>query len=81
MSRQIHGHEVMQMMLRSGNAYTKDSLRTAIHKNFGINAKFYTCSAENMTADELIDFLNARGKFLVENNGFVTRESMICDHD
>ncbi len=81
MNKHIHGHDVMQMMLSSGSVFTRESLRSAIHKKFGIDTRFYTCSAENMTADELIDFLNIRGKFLPEDGGFVTNETMICDHD
>jgi probable metal-binding protein len=69
------------MMLGSRRVFTRDSLRSAIHKIFGNDTRFYTCSAENMTADELIDFLNMRGKFLAEDDGFVTDETMICDHD
>ena len=51
--RKIHGHEVMRMMLESGQSYTKDTLRTAIINQFGEDTRFYTCSADNLTADEL----------------------------
>jgi probable metal-binding protein len=81
MNKHIHGHEVMKMMLGSGRVFTRESLRSAIQKNFGIDTRFFTCSAENMTADELIDFLNTRGKFLLEDGGFITDKTMICDDD
>ncbi len=80
MTKHIHGHEVMRMMIQSQEIYTRDSLRTAIYDTFGMESRFHTCSAENMTADELIDFLNARGKFLQEDAGFVTNSELICDH-
>ncbi len=80
MTDPIHGHEVMRMMVESGAAYTRDSLRAAIVDRFGEAARFYTCSANGMTADELISFLQARGKFIAEESGFKTDASKICDH-
>lgn len=80
MSEPIHGHEVMQMMIDTDKAYTKESLRAAMIERFGEDARYYTCSAENMTPDELIEFLAARGKFSEESDGFKTDPDKICDH-
>jgi probable metal-binding protein len=80
MPEQVHGHEVMQMMLAANASYTRDSLRKAIIDRFGVAARFFTCSAENMTADELIDFLEARGKFHDTDSGFTTDPDKICNH-
>jgi probable metal-binding protein len=79
MADKIHGHEVMEMMIASGRLYTRDSLRADIIGRFGEAARFYTCSAEGMTADELISFLQARGKFLDEEGGFKTDKKQMCD--
>jgi probable metal-binding protein len=78
---QIHGHEVMQMMLDSGSAYTRETLREAIIGRFGAEARFFTCSAENLTAEELIEFLAERGKFVPEAAGFNTAATKMCQHD
>ena len=51
---QLHAHEVLHMM--EGNSYSEASLKEAIVKTFGEDQRFYTCSAENMDADELIVF-------------------------
>lgn len=80
MEGQIHGHEVMRMMIESGAAYTRASLRDAIIGRFGEGARFYTCSADGMTADEIIAFLEARGKFVGLGTGFSTSPDKICDH-
>jgi probable metal-binding protein len=80
MPEQIHGHEVMQMMIEGGKAYTKETLRPAIIERFGADARFYTCSAENMTPDELIAFLGSRGKFGAAGEGFSTATDKVCDH-
>ena len=80
MSNQIHGHDVMKMMLDSGQPYTKDTLSAAIVHRFGKDARFYTCSADSMTADELVEFLAKREKFIETGAGFNTAPEKICDH-
>ncbi|MEO1295894.1 MAG: YecH family metal-binding protein [Cyanobacteria bacterium J06636_16] len=80
MSDKIHGHDVMRMMLDNGESYTKDTLRDAIINRFGEATRFYTCSAENMTASELVEFLASRGKFIEMGAGFTTTPEKICSH-
>jgi probable metal-binding protein len=77
---QIHGHEVMQMMLRSVKAYTRASLLADIVATFGPEARFFTCSAENLTAEGIIDFLQAKGKFVPCEEGFQTSAELMCQH-
>jgi probable metal-binding protein len=78
--QQIHGHEVMQMMLDSGKAYTRASLLTEIVGRFGPDSRFHTCSAENLTAAGLIDFLQSKGKFVPCDEGFQTSPDLMCKH-
>ena len=77
----IHGHEVMHLMLESGATYTEATLRAAIAQRFGADARFHTCSAENLTADELIEFLAARGKFVLASGGFRLPPDQMCQHE
>jgi probable metal-binding protein len=70
----------MRMMIEEGKAYTKATLRSAIADRFGEEARFYTCSAEDMMADELIAFLESRGKFVDKGEGFKTEPDRICKH-
>ena len=81
MSEEIHGHEVMRMMVESGESYSRGSLREAIVRQFGAGTRFFTCSAENMTPDQLIDFLAERGKFVDAGEGFSTDAEKICNHE
>lgn len=76
----IHGHEVMHMMVNSGESYSRESLKTAIHGQFGEDTRFFTCSAQGMDADELIQFLEAKGKFHPVDGGFTTAPEKICNH-
>ncbi len=80
MSQNIHGHEVLEMILEAKKSFTKKSLEEAIIKKFGPDARFHTCSAEGMSARELIDFLESRGKFVPACGGFTTDPEKICKH-
>lgn len=77
---QIHGHEVIQMMLQSGKAYTRASLLTDIGAQFGPTARFHTCSAKDLTPEGLIDFLEAKGKFVQCDQGFRFAAELACKH-
>ena len=80
MTKQIHGHEVIELMVGTGEVYTPDSLQAAIIGKFGAEARFHTCSAEDMDAGELIEFLAQRGKFTAEAGGFRINPDKICQH-
>ena len=78
--QQIHGHEVLEMMLESGKAYTRATLLNAIVSTFGPDSRFFTCSADNLTAEGLIDFLQAKGTFVPCEEGFQTSSDLMCRH-
>ncbi len=66
----IHGHEVLNMMIESGEQYTHASLEAAIKTRFGEQARFHTCSAEGMTAGELVAFLAAKANLYLQKKVF-----------
>lgn len=75
---QLHAHEVLHMM--EGNSYTTETLKEAIIQRFGKDQLFYACSADSMNIDELIDFLEHKGKFINYDNGFTVDVSRVCNH-
>ncbi len=75
-----HVHEIMHMMMESGSVYTRESLKKAIIDTFGVATTYCSCSMSMMTADQAIDFLEARGKFIPAEDGFYTDESKKCSH-
>lgn len=78
----IHGHEVMRMMATAPARLSRAEWERAIAERFGPGARFHTCSASNLTAGELIDFLNARGKFSpAADGGLSVDPQKICGHD
>lgn len=76
-----HGHEVLNMM--EGNCYAStQELIDAIIAQFGREERFFTCSADNMTAQELVCFLQERGKFKPSSNKtFTVDKNKICNHE
>ncbi|WP_077195769.1 YecH family metal-binding protein [Prevotella ihumii] len=75
-----HGHDVLHMM--EGNSYaTKEELVKAIVEKFGEEERFHTCSVDGMTAEELVDFLESKGKFMpAQAESFTVDASKICNH-
>jgi probable metal-binding protein len=80
MPDQIHGHDVMEMMTSSNQRYTRNSLKAAIRAKFGADARFHTCSAENLDADALINFLAAHGKFMENIDDLAINPAKVCNH-
>ena len=80
MSESVHGHDVMRFMIESGGFSSRDALVEAVVARFGAGTRFHTCSAEGMTAGELVDFLAARGKFIHADGNLSTRPDRICSH-
>jgi len=81
--QEAHVHDIMQMMMDSGENYTRATLKKAIIDTFGITTTYCSCSVNGMTPDEAIEFLEARGKFLPATEGndeFYTDESVRCHH-
>jgi probable metal-binding protein len=68
------------MMVESGKAYTRASLLDDIIAKFGSGARFFTCSAEDLTPEGIISFLEARGKFVPGEAGFQASPDVVCNH-
>ena len=78
MSESIHGHQVMEMMATSGKNYSKAELKSEIFFKFGENVRFHTCMGSDLTADDLIDFLASKGKFVESEQGISMPQEHLC---
>lgn len=57
-------------------------MERAIAERFGPEARFHTCSASNLTAGDLIRFLEGRGKFSPTTDGALSVDPRkICNHE
>ena len=66
--------------MMQGHGYSEKNLLEAIIEKFGTEERFYTCSAENLMAQELIDFLKGHGKFKPTDDGFTADVGKVCEH-
>lgn len=78
MSESIHGHQVMEMMATSARTYTKIELKLEIANKFGADARFHTCMGSDLSADDLIEFLSSKGKFVESEEGLSMPENHLC---
>lgn len=70
----------MERMQASGRTFTRATLAAFIHQEFGPDTRFFTCSASDLTAAGLIDFLAARGKFAGPEEAFTLNPHGACQH-
>ena len=70
----------MEMMIASGEKYSPETLEKAINDKFGPDARFFVCSASDMTAKELIVCLKGKGKFVGPEDAFTTGTEHVCKH-
>ena len=77
---EIHGHEVLEMMVQADCNFSRESLIAAIGERFGAESRFCTCSGGNMDAAELVDMLTSKGKFVGPDTAFRFDTGRRCDH-
>lgn len=77
---QIHGHQVMQMIVKEGLSHTRASLVSKIEETFGSATRFRTCSAEGMTAEEMVMLFEQKGKFSSEDYKMDPAAGHQCGH-
>ncbi len=80
MNTAIHGHEVIKLLIEAQKPLTKKELKEIIFTKYGHLPIFFTCSKANMSTDEIIEFLDKKGKFTHTENKISSDYSKICSH-
>ncbi len=80
MSNSVHGHEVMALMVAQAQPISKPEFFALVARTFGENARFHTCSAEGLSAEELIQFLMSKGKVSDTSEGISLVAGRQCSH-
>lgn len=76
----IHAHEILKMMIRTGKTYTNESLSDEIVEVFGEEATFHTCSGRGLDAYDIVQHLWMKGKFTGNPEAFVFLQESRCNH-
>ena len=79
-TEQIHGHEIMALVAKYPEGIAVSALADIVAHEFGAGAKFFTCSAENMSLPELLAFLAERDKVQLSDNLVLPGGSPACEH-
>ncbi|MDH1470885.1 YecH family metal-binding protein [Shewanella sp. GD03713] len=80
MSDSVHGHDVMALMVAQENPLLKPEFIALMAQTFGDNARYHTCSADNLQAEELISLLLGKGKILESKQGLTLVAGRQCNH-
>ena len=65
MSRSTHGRNVLEIVREAEQAMSREMLLQSMHTQFGEKAVFHTCSASDMTGEELVDMFLGKGRLLL----------------
>ncbi|WP_066016959.1 MULTISPECIES: YecH family metal-binding protein [Endozoicomonas] len=65
----VHGHNVLNLIKEQEVVLSKEALLTAISAAFGEQARYHTCSARELTAEELVDQFVDKGKLIETGEG------------
>jgi probable metal-binding protein len=76
-----HGHEILHLIIGAAPGLTRDELRRMTERRFGSECRFHTCSASGMDFDELLRFLEGRGKIAFVDGTVTADPAAVCDHD
>lgn len=76
----IHGHEVINFIKDSNPPISKHNLEREVVAKFG-EATFHTCALTNLSAAELISFLEHAGKLIVRNGIAFINAANVCDDE
>ena len=80
MSDSVHGHDVMALMVAQAHPVLKPQFIALMTETFGEAARYHTCSAENLTAEELIFLLLSKGKMAESAQGLAFVAGRQCHH-
>ena len=80
-TEQIHGHEIIELVAKYPEGIATGTLTDIVAGEFGTGARFFTCSAENMSLPELLAFLGERDKVQLRDGLVFPGGSPACNHD
>lgn len=66
MQSRIFGHDVLQLLVRGGGVMAVEDFRALSEATFGAGTRIWNCHDESFTFDELLTFLEAKGKLVIE---------------
>lgn len=76
----IHIHEVLDIIYDSDKIFTIDSLKEEVILRFGNDVEFTSCADDRFGIEEMINFMQNRGKIEIEDKKIYPAGQPMCDH-
>ena len=67
MQKSIHGHKVLKLIREHNQPVSKSKLLTTMVQHFGSESRFHTCSAKELSAEQLVELFLDKGKLSLKN--------------
>jgi len=78
-SEPVFGHELISLLSRMGGRATVETLRAAAHRAFGPEAVYGNCHGDRFTFDDVLAFLESRGKIARAGDELSAGPAPACD--
>jgi probable metal-binding protein len=80
MENVVHAHDVLHMVAESNDGIKLEELRALLNQKYGSEIRFTNCADARFTVDELLVFLESRGKISVDNGVARVNANRVCNH-
>ena len=80
-TQSIHGHIVLNHILDLGGTESLSTLRQWAEASHGLDARYHTCSAQQLTYEGLLQFLLERNKIEVNGDRICVIAEHVCSHE
>ncbi len=81
MTKQVHAHQVLNLIGRQLSPITLDQLRVEVAALFGADLIFINCHDERFTFDQMIDFMQRKQKMALHDGAVELNGPAICEHE
>ncbi|PMH45438.1 hypothetical protein BCU68_10105 [Vibrio sp. 10N.286.49.B3] len=78
MAQDIHAHNLLNLLVETPMSHSE--LAATIASEYGSEARFCTCKQQGLALDDLLEFLLARQKVVIENEKLTVNTSRVCNH-
>lgn len=81
MSDPIHAHALMQMIMEAAGTLSREELSAVAAERFGSDAVFTNCTGKSYSFEEIVSFLEERGKITCSEIGLQVNSDAVCSED
>lgn len=77
----IHGHALLNYIIDQSEPVKVETLRDWAHAIHGKQARYHTCSAKDLSLDDILSFFQTRNKITIEGGAITAAVSHVCSHE